>query len=106
MRCMVCISVLYPNDPGKKFDHDYYAKKQMPLVMDLLKSSGMIRYEIDRGLAGRAPGSPPPFVCVGRLYFNTLEEFEQALGTNGPEILKDVPNYTDVEFQMQISQSA
>ena len=103
---MVCISVLYANTPGKKFDHDYYAKKHMPMVMDRLKSSGMIRYEIDRGLAGGAPGSEPPFVCVGRLYFNTLEEFQQALGTQGPEILKDIPNYTDIEFQMQISQSA
>jgi len=103
---MVCISVLYANTPGKRFDHDYYAKQHMPMVMDRLKNSGMIRYEIDRGLAGGAPGSEAPFVCIGRLYFNTLEEFQQALGTAGPEILKDIPNYTDIEFQMQISQSA
>jgi len=104
MRCMVCISVLYPNTPGKKFDHGYYAKTHMPLVMERLKSLGMLRYEIDRGLAGGAPESAPPFVCVGRLYFNTLAEFQQALGTHGPEIMKDIPNYTDIEFQMQISE--
>lgn len=103
---MVCISVLYANTPGKKFDHDYYAKKHMPMVMDRLKSSGMIRYEIDRGLSGGVPGSAPPFVCIGRLYFNTLEEFQRALGAEGPEILKDVPNYTDIQFQMQISQNS
>jgi uncharacterized protein (TIGR02118 family) len=103
---MVCISVLYANASGKKFDHDYYANKHMPMVMDRLKNYGMIRYEIDRGLAGGAPGSEAPFVCIGRLYFSALEEFQQALGTHGPEILKDVPNYTDIQYQMQISQTA
>jgi uncharacterized protein (TIGR02118 family) len=103
---MVCISVFYPNSPGKRFDHDYYAQTHMPLVMDRLKSLGLIRYEIDTGLAGGAPGSPPPFTCTGRLYFNTLEEFQTALATHGPEILSDVPNYTDIELQIQVSQMA
>jgi len=101
---MVCISVFYPNAPGKKFNHDYYAKTHMPLVMDRLKNFGLIRYEIDRGMAGGAPGSSAPFTCAGRLYFNTVEEFQKALGTHGPEILSDIPNYTDIEFQIQISQ--
>jgi uncharacterized protein (TIGR02118 family) len=101
---MVCISVLYPNTPGKKFDHDYYAQTHMPLVMDRLKSSGLLLYEIDTGLAGGAPGSPAPFICIGRLYFKTLEEFQAGLGTHGAEILADVPNYTDIELQIQVSQ--
>ena len=101
---MVCISVLYPNAPGKKFDHEYYSRSHMPLVMDRCESSGMIRYEIDRGLAGGAPGSSAPFTCIGRLYFNTVEEFQKALAAHGPEILGDVPNYTDIELQIQVSQ--
>jgi uncharacterized protein (TIGR02118 family) len=101
---MVCISVLYPNSSGKKFDHEYYAKTHMPLVMDRCKSFGLIRYEIDRGLAGGAPGSSAPLTSVGRLYFNTLEEFEKAMAAHGREILGDVPNYTDIELQIQISQ--
>jgi uncharacterized protein (TIGR02118 family) len=101
---MVCISVLYPNAPGKKFDHEYYSRSHMPLVMDRCKSSGLIRYEIDRGLAGVAPGSSAPFTCIGRLYFNTVEEFQKAIAAHGPEILGDVPNYTDIELQIQVSQ--
>ena len=101
---MTCISVFYPNAPGKKFDHDYYARTHMPLVMKLLKSSGLIRYEIDTGLAGGAPGSPAPFISTGRLYFNTIEQFQAALATHGPEILSDIPNYTDIEPQIQVSQ--
>lgn len=103
---MVCISVLYPNTPGKRFDHDYYARKHMPMVLDRLRSSGMIRYEIDRGMAGGAPGTPAPFVCIGRLYFEALDRFMQALGTEGAAIIADVPNYTDIEFQMQIGEVA
>jgi uncharacterized protein (TIGR02118 family) len=76
----------------------------MPLVMNRCKGSGIIRYEIDRGLAGGAPTSPAPFTCIGRLYFNTVEDFQKAMGAHGPEIIGDVPNYTDVEPQIQISQ--
>ncbi|HXP86899.1 MAG TPA: EthD family reductase [Bryobacteraceae bacterium] len=107
---MICVSVCYPNAAGKKFDHDYYAQKHMPLVMDRYKSFGMIRYEIDTGLAGGAPGSgaPAPFVCIGRLYFNSMEELQKASAAHGAEIFADVPNYTDIELrdvQIQISQT-
>jgi uncharacterized protein (TIGR02118 family) len=102
---MVCISVLYPNASGKKFDHEYYAQTHMPLVMDRCKGSGLIRWEIDSGLAGGAPGSSAPFICIGRLYFNTIEEFQKAIAAHGPEILGDVPNYTDIELQIQVSQT-
>jgi uncharacterized protein (TIGR02118 family) len=101
---MVCISVLYPNTSGKKFDHEYYAKTHMPLVMNRCKSFGLIRYEIDRGLAGGAPESPAPFTSIGRLYFNTVEEFEKAMAAHGAEVMSDVRNYTDIELQIQIGQ--
>ncbi len=103
---MLCVSVLYPNQPGKKFDHDYYAARHMPMVQERLQSFGMQRYEIDRGLAGGAPGTPAPFVCIGRLYFDSLANFQRALITEGPAIMADIPNYTDVEFQMQVSEAA
>jgi uncharacterized protein (TIGR02118 family) len=101
---MVCISVVYLNASGKKFDHDYYAQTHMPLVRDRCKSSGLIRYEIDRGLGGGAPGSPAPFACIGRLYFDTVEGFQKAMGAHGPELIGDVPNFTDIEPQIQVSQ--
>ncbi len=101
---MVCISVFYPNASGKKFDHEYYAQTHIPLVVNRCKGSGLIRCEIDRGLAGGAPGSSAPFTCIGRLYFNTVEEFQKAIAEHGPEILGDVPNYTNIELQIQVSQ--
>lgn len=86
---------MYPNAPGKKFNHDYYAQKHMPMVLDRLKSHGMTRYEIDRGLGGAEPGSPAPYLSIGRLYFENLAGFEQGMGQHGAELMGDIPNYTD-----------
>jgi hypothetical protein len=30
---MIKVSVMYPNTPGARFDHDYYRTKHMPLVL-------------------------------------------------------------------------
>jgi uncharacterized protein (TIGR02118 family) len=103
---MICVSVLYPNAAGKRFDHDYYAQKHMPLALDLLKGNGMTHYEIDRGLGGGAPGSPPPYLCMGRLYFETLVGFEQGLAQHGPKLLADIPNYTNAEPVLQVSETS
>lgn len=101
---MVRISVLYPNEPGRKFDHEYYAKKHMPLVQKRLSALGLLRYEVDRGLAGATPESRPPFVGACYLYFNSAQEFRNAMGKHGAELMGDVPNYTDIPPQIQISE--
>ena len=103
---MICLSVLYTNAAGKRFDYDYYAQKHLPLARERLKDLGMTRYEIDRGVSGPAPGSPPAFLCIGRLYFDTLEGFQQGLAEHGPELLADVPNYTDAELVLQVSETS
>jgi uncharacterized protein (TIGR02118 family) len=101
---MLCVAVLYPNVSGKKFDANYYAQTHMPLVMNRWKGFGLIRYEVDKGMGGGAPGSPPPFIGACRMYFNTVEEFQKAMAAHGPEIIADIPNYTDIEPQIQLSE--
>ena len=101
---MVRVSVFYPNESGKKFDLDYYKKRHMGLVEERLRSFGLLRTEVDRGLAGGAPGAPAPFVCIGHVYFSSLEGFQKGMGAHGKEILGDVPNYTDIAPQIQISE--
>jgi hypothetical protein len=49
---MIRVTVLYPSDDGKKFDHDYYVKKHMTLVQERLKSFGIVRTEVDKRVAG------------------------------------------------------
>jgi uncharacterized protein (TIGR02118 family) len=101
---MIRITVLYPNEPGKKFDHDYYKNKHMKMVTERLKPFGLIRTEVDKGMAGGAPGSPAPYVAVGQVYFPSLEGFQKGMGQHGKEIMGDVPNYTNIQPQIQISE--
>ena len=101
---MVRISVLYPNDPGKKFDHDYHINKHMKLVRDRLAGFGVVRTEVDKGVAGGAPGSPAPYVAIGHVCVNALDGFQKGMGQHGKEIMGDIPNYTNIQPQMRISE--
>jgi uncharacterized protein (TIGR02118 family) len=101
---MVRVTVLYPNEPAKCFDHDYYARKHMPMVMERLKGSGMLRYEVDKGLAGGGPGAPLLFVAACHLYFDAAADFQKGIAAHGAEIMGDIPKYTDISPQIQISE--
>jgi uncharacterized protein (TIGR02118 family) len=102
---MICVSVMYPTAPGKRFDHEYYEQKHRPLVLARLASLGITRYEIHQGLSGLGPGSEPMFACVGNLYFNAVSEFQQAMATHGAELQADIPNFTDIQPHFQISET-
>ena len=75
---MVRITVLYPNEAGKTFDH--------------------------KGQAGGAPGTPAPYVALGHVYFDRAEDFAKGMGQHGKEIMADIPNYTNIQPQIQISE--
>ena len=101
---MIKVSVLYPNEEGKKFDMDYYSGKHMPMVRSRLDSMGLLRSEMEKGVSSADPSAPAPFVAIGVLYFNTAEEVHEAFKTHGREIMGDIPNYTDITAQIQISE--
>ena len=101
---MIRVSVLYANEPGKRFDHDYYVHKHMTLVKNRIGGAGLRRLEVDKGVAGGAPGAPAPFICVGHLYFDSVADFQAAMRPHGKELFADVPNFTDITLQVQISE--
>jgi uncharacterized protein (TIGR02118 family) len=101
---MIRVSVYYPNEQGKKFDFDYYVQRHMALVRERLKDFGVTRTEVDRGVAGGAPKSPAPYVAVGHVYVDSLEGFQKGMAAHGAEIMGDIPNYTDLRPQIQISE--
>ena len=59
----------------------------MPMVMERLKGSGMLRYEVDKGLAGGGPGAPAPFLAACHLYFNAAADFQKGIAAHGTEIM-------------------
>ena len=97
---MIRASVLYAKTQDAKFDLNYYVEKHIPLVKARLEEYGLVRVEVDKGVEG----GPAPFVCIGHLYFNSLEDFQKGLEAHGEEIMGDVPNYTDIEPQIQVSE--
>jgi uncharacterized protein (TIGR02118 family) len=100
---MIKMSVYYPADAGLKSDHDYYRTRHMPLIQGRL-GAACLRYEIDKGLAGREPGSTPKFVAACHVYSPSLETFQEALGPHRAKIAADVANYTDIAPIVQISE--
>lgn len=99
---MIKFNVMYPSMQGMRFDHDYYRDKHMPLVARSLGAACRY-YTVDKGLAGGAPGAPPPFAASCSVYADSVEAFQAAIGPHMEEILADIPNYTDVQPVVWIS---
>src|SRR5207245_341704 len=99
---MVRISIMYPATPGSRFDWDYYLGPHLDLAAKLLNSRGLVRTEIDRGVAGLPPGAPAPYHAVGHLFFKTMAELESALSATAAEFIQDQSKYTDVAIVVQI----
>ena len=100
---MIKVTILYPNGDGKKFDMDYYSNKHMPMVASLLGDSLKL-FEIDKGIAGRTPEDPIPYLAIGYLYFDKLSAYQNSFRPNAEKIIKDVANYTNIQPVVQISE--
>jgi uncharacterized protein (TIGR02118 family) len=99
---MIKVSVLYPAGENTKFDMAYYCDKHMPMARERFGAAckGM---SIEHGLAGGAPGAPPTYVAMGHFLFESPAEFQAAMTPHGAELMGDVPNYTNVQPIIQIS---
>lgn len=100
---MVKVTILYPNSEGAIFDMDYYASKHMPMVADLL-GAVLKSYEIDKGIGGRTPEDSIPYLAIGYLYFENLTDYQNGMAENGGKIVSDIPNYTNIQPIIQISE--
>ena len=100
---MIKVSVMYPNTPGARFDHDYYRDRHMPLVKRLMGEKCRY-YTVDKGLSGAAPGSPATYVAMCHIFSDSVEAFQAGFGPHAEQILADIANYTDLSPVMQISE--
>ena len=100
---MIRVAVLYPNEAGKKFDWDYYLNVHMVWAIQKLEPLGLVKTEIDKGTSSREPGAPPPFLAAAYMYFNTMEDLQKCTPVLEESAL-DIPNYTDIEPIIQISE--
>jgi uncharacterized protein (TIGR02118 family) len=100
---MIKVTVLYPNSEGSRFDLDYYLETHVALSKKLL-APALLNFAVDVGLNGGTPDSKPPFHAVGHLTFDSLDAFYQAFLPAMAELQGDIPNYTDAEAVIQISE--
>src|SRR5262245_20522476 len=98
---MIRVAVFYPQ--SKKFDWDYYLNKHMPLVQKLL-GPALKKAEVDKGIAGGAPGTTATYPAVCTLHFDSVEAFQAAFGPHAQAIMGDIPNYTDAQPIVQIGE--
>jgi uncharacterized protein (TIGR02118 family) len=100
---MIRVTVLYPNGADTKFDMAYYTSKHMPMVKQkcgpACKSIGA-----ELGINGGAPSSPPTYIAIGHLTFDSVESFEKSFGPHTSEIMADIPRYTNSKPLIQISE--
>lgn len=100
---MTKVSVMYPNGNNKKFDMDYYVNKHLPMVGGLLGDS-LKGATVEKGVSGAAPGSPALFAGMGNMYFDSVEDFGKAFGPNAEKIMEDLPNFTNIEPIILVSE--
>ena len=100
---MIKVSVMYPNTPGARFDHAYYRDVHMPLLKARM-GDACLRYTIDKGLGGGAPGTPATYVAMCHVFCDSVDSFAAAFNPHAKEILADIANYTDLAPTIQMSE--
>ena len=108
---MIKVSVMYPNAPGARFDHEYYRTKHMPMVKNRMGES-LKYYTVDKGLAGGAPGAPATYIAMGHLFCDSTEVFRQGLRTaregdpgRHSELHRPDPGHTDQRSHRRLERS-
>ena len=93
------VTVLYPNGADVRFNFDYYLAKHVPWVAGLVGQS----IEVRRGISS-PDGTPAAFVCIATIHINSVAEWQAVLAQHGPQIMADIPNYTNSSPLLQIDE--
>ncbi len=100
---MIKVSVMYPHFEGVKFDMSYYLNNHMSMVQEKL-GAACKNAAVEQGIAGGEPGAPATYVAMGHLYFDSVDAFQASFGPHAKAIMDDIPNYTDSQPTIQISE--
>jgi uncharacterized protein (TIGR02118 family) len=100
---VIKVSVFYPYKDGCKFDMTYYVEKHLPMVKK--KLGAVIKgVAVEQGISGGAPGVPMTYVAMGHMLVDSVEAFQTAFTQHAQEIMADVPNYTNLQPIIQVSE--
>jgi len=83
----------------------YYIDTHMPLSIGLLSTHpGFKGVSVERGLGGAVPGTDAAYIAMCHFLFNSAEDFMAAFMPHAEVLQGDMPNYTDIEPVIQISE--
>lgn len=100
---MIKVTVMYPNQPGVRFDMTYYCSKHVPMVRQLL-GTALLSVAVEEGIAGMTPDAPATYVALGHMGFESVDAFTTALAPHAAQIFADIPKYTNSQPIIQVSQ--
>jgi uncharacterized protein (TIGR02118 family) len=80
---MIKVSVMYPNKPGVRFDHDYYRDKHLPLIKSRM-GAALQYYAVDKELTAAAD-APAAYVAMCHLLCDSVEAYQSAFGPYAKE---------------------
>ena len=100
---MIRFSVMYPNTEGSTFDMAYYCETHMALVRQKL-GAAMKGVTVEQGICGEERGSPPPYLALAHLLFESVEAFQTAFAPHVEALVNDIPNFTNTQPTIQISE--
>ena len=100
---MYKVSVMYPYQEGVEFNFEYYSTTHMQLVEKHLKPFGLVKTGVDKGISGGGD-EPAPYICIGSLFFDSIDGYDRGIAATGKELRGDIPNFTDIEPVRQVSQ--
>ena len=101
---MVLLSVLYPDQPGSRFDERYYVERHIPLVRQRWEPMGLTELRLLRGTA-TPDGGAAPYRVLALLTFQSVEALQKAASAHGGEIFGDIPNFTDTQPVAQLNEA-
>lgn len=100
---MIKATVFYPAGDGR-FDMDYYLDSHIPFAEKLLKPYGLVRVEVDKGVAGGGPGEAAPFAAMAHMVFDSFEDFQRGTSAHDFELAADLKNFTSLKPFFQVSE--
>jgi uncharacterized protein (TIGR02118 family) len=99
---MVKVSVFYKNTARGKFNADYFLSVHMPLAVRLL-AAGIQSATAEIGVRGTGDGDAPAFAAIASFTSESAEAFMNTFMEVGVRLQADIPNYTDIEPLIQVS---
>jgi len=100
---MKCINVLYPAKDNDSFDFEFYVRRHVPLIQDILGKS-LHRIEVRKGVTANDGSSAPGYTCVISIWIADWPAYEKAIAARASELIAEVPLFTKVMPVMQIDE--